>query len=60
MWKKNQWVTATVDICTDFNRLFGSGTCPELQGVGILTDGDGTNSEVVADYKQFILTGDYK
>ena len=58
--EKNQWVTATVDICTDFNRLFGSDTCPELQGVGILTDGDGTSSEVVADYKQFILTGDKK
>jgi hypothetical protein len=55
--EKEHWETAAVDICSDFKRLFGSNTCPDLQGIGILTDGDGTHSEVLADYKNFLLSG---
>jgi hypothetical protein len=58
--EKEHWETVTVDICSDFKRLFGSSVCPDLQGIGILTDGDGTNSEVVADYKNFLLSGEKK
>ena len=54
---KNRWKQVTVDICADFCRVYGTQNCPELKGIGILSDGDGTKSEVIADYAQFVLTG---
>jgi len=55
--KKNMWDTINVDICQEFRRVFGTRKCPQLRGFGILTDGDETNSEVVADYSGFTIKG---
>ena len=55
--EKSAWKQVAVDVKDDFCRLYASKTCPPLLGIGIMTDGDGTNSEVVADYRQFVLTG---
>jgi anti-sigma factor ChrR (cupin superfamily) len=51
----NKWQIVTIDIKGDFMRAFGLKNCPRLSGVGLMSDGDGTQSEVVADYKQFMI-----
>jgi len=53
----NSWKSVSVDIKNDFKRAFALKECPPLQGIGIMSDGDGTDSEIIADYKQFIFSG---
>lgn len=55
--KKDMWETIDVDICQEFRRVFGTRKCPRFRGFGILTDGDQTNCEVVADYSGFTIQG---
>jgi hypothetical protein len=56
--EKDQWKKVVVDICSDFKRIYKDTKCPELKGIGILSDGDGTKSEVVADYADFTISGE--
>lgn len=56
--EKGLWKKVDVDICSDFKRIYKDTKCPELKGVGILSDGDGTKSEVVADYADFNVSGE--
>lgn len=56
--EKGHWKKVVVDVCSDFKRIYKVAKCPELKGIGILSDGDGTKSEVVADYADFKISGD--
>ena len=51
----DSWVTETVNPVEDFKKYFGGDDVPPLVGIGLLTDGDGTQSEVEADYADFEL-----
>ena len=51
------WVEEEIDPDALFRQHFG-GDVPELQGLGILTDGDQTRSTSVADYTGFELVED--
>jgi hypothetical protein len=48
-----------IDLKGAFRRHFENGDpraeVPSFMGVGIMTDGDQTNSRSVADYAQFVL-----
>lgn len=50
-----EWVEEIVDIRKDFQEAFGMEAPQGSEGIGILTDGDQTNSESVADYDDFVL-----
>lgn len=56
----SQWVEQEVDIDALFQQHFidtgETDEIPELQGIGILTDGDQTLSESSADYASFVIT----
>jgi hypothetical protein len=59
MPKTDVWVEEVVDIAADFKRFFLGGKdeeIPNVVGVGVLTDGDGTLSSVEADYAGFQLS----
>lgn len=53
------WKTEEVDLNAEFRKHFADGdataTVPELQGLGLMSDGDQTNSESSADFGRFIL-----
>jgi hypothetical protein len=53
------WVDEDIDIEGEFRRAFEGGDpgaeVPELQGIAIMTDGDQTRSDSVADYAKFVL-----
>jgi hypothetical protein len=53
------WVDEEIDLDAEYRRAFENGDAnaevPELQGVAILTDGDQTHSDSVADYAKFVL-----
>lgn len=51
--KPGEWVHIEADICTDFESFFGFSFVPDSRGIGILTDGDQTVSNVKADYANF-------
>jgi len=55
--EKDVWKKVTVNIKEDFMRLYGTKTCPPVLGIGIMSDGDETKSEVIADYGRFTLSG---
>jgi hypothetical protein len=54
------WVNEELDLKAEFRKHFEDGNpnadVPDFMGVGIMTDGDQTNTEVVADYADFVLT----
>lgn len=50
----SRWQTEEIDLAALFRRHFGE-DIPELQGIGILTDGDQTRSVSAADYATFTL-----
>lgn len=50
----SRWVEEEVDPDALFREHFG-GEVPELQGIGLMTDGDQTRSVSVADYGGFVL-----
>ncbi len=49
------WRSEEVDLAADFKRFFGADVDAPLVGLGLLSDGDGTRSEVQADYAGFEL-----
>ena len=51
------WQTETVDPRSDFVRYFGGKLedVPDFVGLGVLTDGDATNSPSEGDYADFVL-----
>lgn len=55
---KGQWKKVVVDVRSDFKRIYKVEKCPELKGIGILSDGDATKSVVVADYADFKISGE--
>lgn len=50
-----KWLDEEIDFYEDFKRYFEREDVPPLMGIGVLSDGDGTKQEVVADYGDFIL-----
>ena len=50
------WRTETIDLDKQFRAHFGSDDVPELNGLGLMTDGDQTRSESAADYGGFVLS----
>jgi hypothetical protein len=50
-----KWLEEEVDFYEDFKRYFEKEEVPPLMGIGVLSDGDGTKQEVIADYGDFIL-----
>ncbi len=56
----NTWREEFIDLDADFRRHFADGDSkadvPNFMGVGLMTDGDQTNSVSVADYADFHLT----
>lgn len=54
-----EWKIVSLDLRREYQRAFEGGNpnadVPELQGIGIMTDGDDTNSESQADYAGFEL-----
>ncbi|MBN1962293.1 MAG: DUF3047 domain-containing protein [Deltaproteobacteria bacterium] len=54
----DSWHHESIVITNEFHRYFGGDIKdkpPPIAGVGILSDGDGTRSEVKADYSDFLL-----
>jgi hypothetical protein len=53
------WRDQEIDLGEEFRNHFENGDAraavPDLAGIGILTDGDQTRSESVADYAGFVL-----
>ena len=47
-----EWVTETVDVRRDYERLFGEAP-GRARGVAVLTDADQTKSRAVGDYGPF-------
>jgi hypothetical protein len=56
----NEWKTETIDLRAEFRKHFESGDpnadVPDLLGIGIMTDGDQTQSESAADYANFVIS----
>ena len=57
---KMQWITEEIDLAAEFRKHFRGGNpngdVPPLLGLGIMTDGDQTDSDSAADYADFVLT----
>ena len=55
----NVWQSEELDLKAEFRKHFEDGDpnadVPDFMGVGIMTDGDQTNTELVADYADFVL-----
>lgn len=56
----NEWKTEEIDLKAEFRKHFEDGDpnadVPDLLGVGLMTDGDQTDSPSVGDYADFVLT----
>jgi hypothetical protein len=50
------WEHVETNYRGDFKLLFKKNVCPPLAGIGILSDGDQTSSEVVAEYRNFLIS----
>jgi hypothetical protein len=50
------WKTETIYLDAEFRARFGDANVPELQGLGVMTDGDQTRSASAADYAGFVLS----
>jgi Protein of unknown function (DUF3047) len=57
---KNEWRTVRINPEFEFRKHFEDGDpsadVPDLIGIGLMSDGDQTNSRSVADYGSFVLT----
>src|SRR5262249_58942972 len=53
------WVDEEIDLDAAFRTMFEDGNpnvdVPELQGLGIMTDGDETRTEASADFAKFVV-----
>jgi hypothetical protein len=50
------WRTESIDLDAEFRTHFGSSDLPNLHGLGLMTDGDQTQSQSAADYGGFVLS----
>jgi len=50
------WKAETIDLDAQFRAHFGGDDVPDLQGLGLMSDGDQTRSESAADYGGFVLS----
>lgn len=50
-----KWLDYEINFYEDFKKYFEREDVPPLMGIGVLSDGDGTKKEVIADYAEFIL-----
>ncbi len=50
-----KWLEYEINFYEDFKKYFEKEEVPQLMGIGILSDGDGTKKEVIADYADFVL-----
>jgi hypothetical protein len=48
-----EWRDEEIDLAAEYQRHFGDSDVPDLEGLGIMTDGDQTRSESAADYGTF-------
>jgi hypothetical protein len=51
-----EWMAETIDLDAQFRAHFGGDDVPDLQGLGLMTDGDQTRSQSAADYGGFVLS----
>jgi hypothetical protein len=55
----NEWKRESLDLKAEFRKHFEDGdpqaSVPDLLGIGLMTDGDQTQSESSADYADFVL-----
>lgn len=55
-----EWRTETIDLKAEFRKHFEDGdaaaSVPDLLGIGLMSDGDQTQSTSSADYAEFVLT----
>lgn len=55
----NTWRSEDIDLHAEFRKAFEDGDpkadVPDLLGIGLMTDGDQTQSESAADYADFVL-----
>jgi hypothetical protein len=54
--KAGQWITHRRDILADWKTLFEDDDPPEIVGVGLMTDSDGTQTKVVGSYDDLIIS----
>ncbi|MGO9836545.1 MAG: DUF3047 domain-containing protein [Polyangiaceae bacterium] len=50
------WMTETIDLDAQFRAHFEDDEVPDLQGLGLMSDGDQTRSESSADYGAFVFS----
>ncbi|MCX7958726.1 MAG: DUF3047 domain-containing protein [Deltaproteobacteria bacterium] len=50
-----KWLEYEINFYDDFKKYFEREDVPQFMGIGVLSDGDGTKKEVIADYADFIL-----
>lgn len=55
--EKEEWKQVSVNIREECKRLYALKKAPSLRGIGLMTEGDGTKSEVIAEYRNFIIGG---
>jgi len=51
-----EWKTEAIDLDAEFRAHFGGDDVPDLQGLGLMSDGDQTHSESAADYGAFVFS----
>jgi hypothetical protein len=54
--KAGQWLLEKRDLYQDWKTLFGNEEPPEIQSIGLMTDSDGTKTEVTGFYDDLLLT----
>ena len=54
--KLGQWVTETVNVYDDFMQTFGKKPPKSAVGIGVLTDGNATNTFSEGDYDDIVVS----
>jgi hypothetical protein len=54
--KAGQWMSESRNLAADWKRLFGDEDVPEIVGIGVMTDSDGTRTEVTGSYDDIQIT----
>ena len=53
--EKGKWIEHTVNVITDYQKLFGVPLKKNPTGIALLTDGNATKTSAACDYDDFIL-----
>jgi hypothetical protein len=53
--RAGEWIEESRDLLADWRLLFGSDDAPQIVGIGLMTDSDGTKSTVTGCYDDIIL-----